>query len=98
MSKCQYSASLVIKQTNSIVLATSDHLKCYSHGQQCYIFLSVLYEYNSTLICLILKFALNREYIRWYVIVTLRFIGLFFSLDTLTLVDFELTLEDLTWG
>ena len=43
ISKCLYSTSLVIKQTDSIVLVASGDLKCYAHDQQCCIFLSVLH-------------------------------------------------------
>ena len=34
-SECPYSTSLVIKQTDSIILATSGDLKCYACDQQC---------------------------------------------------------------
>ena len=47
IGKC---TSLVIKQTDSIVLATFGNLKCYACDQQCCIFLSVLYGNSSALI------------------------------------------------
>ena len=55
ITKCLYTcstSSAIIKQTDSIVLATSDNLKCYTYDQQCrisvhsFIFLSVLYGNN----------------------------------------------------
>ena len=35
--KCLHSTNVVIKQTDSIILATSGDLKCYTCDQQCFI-------------------------------------------------------------
>ena len=48
-NKCLYDTSVVTKQTDTILLATSSDL-LYARDQQCCIFLSVLYGNNSTLI------------------------------------------------
>ena len=57
ISKCLYGTNF--KQTDSIVLATSGNLKCYTHDQQCDIIIctAVLHGNNSTLICLIFAHA-----------------------------------------
>ena len=64
IAKCLYSTCVVVKQINSIFLATSDDLKCYTRDQlccifctQCCVFRSVLYGNNSTLIRLIFAYT-----------------------------------------
>ena len=55
-NKCLYDTSVFIKQTNTILLATSSDL-LYACDEQCYIFLSVLYGNNSTIIHLIFVYV-----------------------------------------
>ena len=73
IGKCPYSTGVVVKQTNSIFLATHDNLKCYVCDQlccifctQCCIFRSVLYGNNSILICLIFAYASALNHIKVY--------------------------------